>query len=267
MDRSAVSASQMAKRRGRGPLPDHAADPPVRGARHGPRPVGRDRQRHPSVHRPGSRRRGHRRRAAPRRHHDGPPSLARSPAGQGNRPRPAAGRDGGTHRRRRPRPGRLLPPLRLQRRRPRLHRIRGPRGADGRGRRRGRSRAREPTGSRSASSATGPSTRARCSSPSTSPRCGGCPWSSSARTTSTPPRSPVGRAVAGSITARAAAFGIPAASCDGMDPELVYEATAAAVGRARRPGSRRSLSSSPTGSRATTRSSSRPACATGIRRR
>ncbi|MCW2932452.1 MAG: pyruvate dehydrogenase [Actinomycetia bacterium] len=44
---------------------------------------------------------------------------------------------------------------------------------------------------------------------------------------------PVERAVAGSITARAAAFGIAAASCDGMDPEAVYEATAAAVDRAR----------------------------------
>ncbi len=44
---------------------------------------------------------------------------------------------------------------------------------------------------------------------------------------------PVDRAVAGSITARAAAFGIPAASCDGMDPDVVYEATAAAVSRAR----------------------------------
>jgi pyruvate dehydrogenase E1 component alpha subunit len=44
---------------------------------------------------------------------------------------------------------------------------------------------------------------------------------------------PVEAAVAGSITARAAAFGIAAASCDGMDPGIVYEATAAAVGRAR----------------------------------
>jgi pyruvate dehydrogenase E1 component alpha subunit len=44
---------------------------------------------------------------------------------------------------------------------------------------------------------------------------------------------PVAAAVAGSITGRAAAFGIPAASCDGMDPDVVYEATAAAVGRAR----------------------------------
>jgi pyruvate dehydrogenase E1 component alpha subunit len=44
---------------------------------------------------------------------------------------------------------------------------------------------------------------------------------------------PVDRAIAGSITARAAAFGIPAASHDGMDPDVVYEATAAAVSRAR----------------------------------
>jgi pyruvate dehydrogenase E1 component alpha subunit len=44
---------------------------------------------------------------------------------------------------------------------------------------------------------------------------------------------PVETAVAGSITARAAAFGIPAASCDGMDADIVYEATAAAVSRAR----------------------------------
>jgi TPP-dependent pyruvate/acetoin dehydrogenase alpha subunit len=44
---------------------------------------------------------------------------------------------------------------------------------------------------------------------------------------------PAAAAVAGSITARAAAFGLPAASCDGMDPGIVYEATAAAVDRAR----------------------------------
>ena len=44
---------------------------------------------------------------------------------------------------------------------------------------------------------------------------------------------PVEKAVAGSITARAAAFGIQAASCDGMDPDVVYQATAAAVSRAR----------------------------------
>ncbi len=39
--------------------------------------------------------------------------------------------------------------------------------------------------------------------------------------------------VAGSITARATAFGIPAESCDGMDPDVVYAATASAVARAR----------------------------------
>lgn len=44
---------------------------------------------------------------------------------------------------------------------------------------------------------------------------------------------PVRTAVAGSITDRAAAFGIPASAHDGMDPEVVFEATAAAVGRAR----------------------------------
>jgi pyruvate dehydrogenase E1 component alpha subunit len=44
---------------------------------------------------------------------------------------------------------------------------------------------------------------------------------------------PVETAVAGSITARAAAFGIPASTHDGMDPEVVYDATAAAVARAR----------------------------------
>jgi len=44
---------------------------------------------------------------------------------------------------------------------------------------------------------------------------------------------PVETAVAGSITARAAAFGIPAASHDGMDPEVVFDATAAAVALAR----------------------------------
>ena len=44
---------------------------------------------------------------------------------------------------------------------------------------------------------------------------------------------PVQTAVAGSITARAAAFGIPAASYDGMDPEVVRAATAAAAARAR----------------------------------
>src|ERR1700722_4197470 len=44
---------------------------------------------------------------------------------------------------------------------------------------------------------------------------------------------PVGAAVAGSITGRAEAFGIPAESVDGMDPELVYAAVARAVARAR----------------------------------
>jgi acetoin:2,6-dichlorophenolindophenol oxidoreductase subunit alpha len=44
---------------------------------------------------------------------------------------------------------------------------------------------------------------------------------------------PVSAAVAGSITARATAFGIPAQSCDGMDPDLVFAATADAVARAR----------------------------------
>jgi pyruvate dehydrogenase E1 component alpha subunit len=44
---------------------------------------------------------------------------------------------------------------------------------------------------------------------------------------------PVEAAVAGSVTARAAAFGLPAASWDGMDPDTVYEATAVAVDRAR----------------------------------
>lgn len=44
---------------------------------------------------------------------------------------------------------------------------------------------------------------------------------------------PVETAVAGAITARAAAFGIPASTHDGMDPEVVFEATATAVARAR----------------------------------
>lgn len=44
---------------------------------------------------------------------------------------------------------------------------------------------------------------------------------------------PVQTAVAGSITARAAAFGIPAATHDGMDAQVVLDATAAAVARAR----------------------------------
>ncbi|HUZ23589.1 MAG TPA: thiamine pyrophosphate-dependent dehydrogenase E1 component subunit alpha [Streptosporangiaceae bacterium] len=45
---------------------------------------------------------------------------------------------------------------------------------------------------------------------------------------------PVRTAVAGSITARAAAFGIPAATHDGMDAQVVLDATAAAAARARR---------------------------------
>jgi pyruvate dehydrogenase E1 component alpha subunit len=44
---------------------------------------------------------------------------------------------------------------------------------------------------------------------------------------------PVQTAVAGTITGRAEAFGIPAATVDGMDAEVVHEAAAAAVGRAR----------------------------------
>lgn len=44
---------------------------------------------------------------------------------------------------------------------------------------------------------------------------------------------PVQTAVAGSITGRAAGFGIPASTHDGMDPMVVFEATAAAVARAR----------------------------------
>lgn len=44
---------------------------------------------------------------------------------------------------------------------------------------------------------------------------------------------PVETAVAGAITARAAAFGIPASTHDGMDPEVVFDATATAVARAR----------------------------------
>jgi pyruvate dehydrogenase E1 component alpha subunit len=43
----------------------------------------------------------------------------------------------------------------------------------------------------------------------------------------------VGDAVAGSIPARAEAFGIPAATVDGQDPAAVYEATRVAVERAR----------------------------------
>jgi TPP-dependent pyruvate/acetoin dehydrogenase alpha subunit len=44
---------------------------------------------------------------------------------------------------------------------------------------------------------------------------------------------PVRTAVAGSITGRAEAFGIPAGVYDGMDAQVVFEATAAAVARAR----------------------------------
>lgn len=44
---------------------------------------------------------------------------------------------------------------------------------------------------------------------------------------------PVGRAVAGSVIARALACGIPAASHDGMDAEVVYASAAEAVERAR----------------------------------
>jgi TPP-dependent pyruvate/acetoin dehydrogenase alpha subunit len=46
----------------------------------------------------------------------------------------------------------------------------------------------------------------------------------------------VAHAVAGTITGRAEAFGIPACTVDGMDPEAVREAALAAVGRARRGG-------------------------------
>lgn len=44
---------------------------------------------------------------------------------------------------------------------------------------------------------------------------------------------PVAGAVAGSITGRATAFGIPAETVDGQDPEVVLEASARAVARAR----------------------------------
>lgn len=44
---------------------------------------------------------------------------------------------------------------------------------------------------------------------------------------------PVGAAVAGTITGRAAAFGLPISTVDGQDPHLVYEAAARAVARAR----------------------------------
>ena len=44
---------------------------------------------------------------------------------------------------------------------------------------------------------------------------------------------PVGASVAGTVTGRAEAFGIPAESVDGMDPEPVYAAAARGVARAR----------------------------------
>jgi acetoin:2,6-dichlorophenolindophenol oxidoreductase subunit alpha len=44
---------------------------------------------------------------------------------------------------------------------------------------------------------------------------------------------PVGASVAGSVTGRAEAFGIPAETVDGMDPEPVYAAVARGVARAR----------------------------------
>jgi len=44
---------------------------------------------------------------------------------------------------------------------------------------------------------------------------------------------PVGEGMAGTATGRAEAFGIPAESVDGMDPELVYAAVARGVARAR----------------------------------
>jgi TPP-dependent pyruvate/acetoin dehydrogenase alpha subunit len=44
---------------------------------------------------------------------------------------------------------------------------------------------------------------------------------------------PVGAGVAGSVTGRAEAFGIPAETVDGMDPELAYAAVARGVARAR----------------------------------
>ena len=47
---------------------------------------------------------------------------------------------------------------------------------------------------------------------------------------------PAERGIAGSVPARALACGIPAASHDGMDPEIVHEAAAAGVARARRGG-------------------------------
>ncbi|HEV2373005.1 MAG TPA: thiamine pyrophosphate-dependent dehydrogenase E1 component subunit alpha [Streptosporangiaceae bacterium] len=44
---------------------------------------------------------------------------------------------------------------------------------------------------------------------------------------------PARTAIAGTVTGRGEAFGIPSAACDGMDPEVVYEAMADAVTRAR----------------------------------
>jgi pyruvate dehydrogenase E1 component alpha subunit len=44
---------------------------------------------------------------------------------------------------------------------------------------------------------------------------------------------PVRTAVAGSIVGRGEAFGIPSSTVDGMDPDVVYDAAAAAVARAR----------------------------------
>jgi pyruvate dehydrogenase E1 component alpha subunit len=44
---------------------------------------------------------------------------------------------------------------------------------------------------------------------------------------------PVGAGMAGTVTGRAEAFGIPAESVDGMDPELVHAAVARGVARAR----------------------------------
>lgn len=44
---------------------------------------------------------------------------------------------------------------------------------------------------------------------------------------------PIDTAVAGTITGRGEAFGIPSRTVDGMDPEVVFEAAAAAVARAR----------------------------------
>lgn len=44
---------------------------------------------------------------------------------------------------------------------------------------------------------------------------------------------PVRTAVAGSVVGRAEGFGIPASTVDGMDPDVVYDAAAAAIARAR----------------------------------